>query len=77
MVTGTVDSCTQCTLIASHHSNSCKTFVGGSARRPLKRLFNSPKLKFSSAANLKQWCDNGHPWTEPGIFFRANPDKTP
>ena len=60
-----------------HHSNSCRTFVGGSAHRPLKRLFNSPKLKFSSAANLKQWCDNGHLWTEPGIFFRANPDETP
>ena len=64
--------------VASHHSNSCKTFVGGSAHRPLKRIFNSPKLKFSSAANLKQRCDNGHhAWTEPGIFFRANPDKTP
>ena len=54
--------------VASHHSNSCKTFVGGSAHRPLKRLFNSPKLKFSSAVNLKQRCDNGH-----GNIFSSEP----
>ena len=33
-------------------SKSCKTFEGVSAHCPFKRLFNSPKIKFSLA---EQW----------------------